>query len=119
VISTTRVGLWRPTPSARWLLFVVVDLLAHGAGSTTTGRGEAAYGASPSALGAYYASRRFRRSRLRTAVLALRLFGHRPANQRLRTRSIDQAHKPDEFANEEQVVACLESPRRLAEDPSR
>jgi hypothetical protein len=51
--------------------------------------------------------------------LALRLLGHRPADQRLRTGSIDQAHKPDEFANEEQVVACLESPQRLAEDPSR
>jgi hypothetical protein len=30
--------------------------------------------------------------------------------------SIDQARKPDEFANEERVVACLEFPQRLAED---
>ena len=33
--------------------------------------------------------------------------------------SIDQAHKPDEFVNEAQLVACLEFLERLAEDLSR
>jgi len=36
-------------------------------------------------------------------------------NPRLRTGSIDQANKPDEFADEGQVVACLEFLQRLAE----
>ena len=33
--------------------------------------------------------------------------------------SIDQAHKPDEFVDEAQLVACLEFLGRLAEDLSR
>jgi acetylornithine deacetylase len=33
--------------------------------------------------------------------------------------SIDQAHKPDEFVDEAQLVACLEFLERLAEDLSR
>ena len=33
--------------------------------------------------------------------------------------SIDQAHKPDEFVDEEQLVACLEFLERLADDLSR
>ena len=33
--------------------------------------------------------------------------------------SIDQAHKPDEFVDEAQLVACLEFLARLAEDLSR
>jgi hypothetical protein len=107
------------------LLFVVVVLLAYGAGSTTTGRGEGSLreqmrctslddGQAHPRLGRYYATRRFRRSRpLRTAVLAPRLLGHRPAEPASVGRApIDQAHKPDEFADEEQVVACLESSDR-------
>jgi acetylornithine deacetylase len=33
--------------------------------------------------------------------------------------SIDQAHKPDEFVDEAQLVACLEFLERLAEELSR
>jgi acetylornithine deacetylase len=33
--------------------------------------------------------------------------------------SIDMAHKPDEFVDEAQLVACLEFLERLAEDLSR